>query len=158
MWAAPASKGHCRDAGGSWGAGDTLAPPAPRTSLHGRAQTQCLSLGCCWPSGLVVGILGRARLARDRGFAQHPCCRRLLPSPAARPAKAGPRGTSGCDAGAAVQAHGHRHPLFIPPSVRLSIRAGPRVPSESVFPLFKQSLFHTRCQSLPACSRMRQYI
>lgn len=39
------------------------------------------------------------------------------------------------------------------PSVRLFIHAGPCVPSESVFPLFKQSLFHTRCQSLPACSR-----
>lgn len=32
------------------------------------------------------------------------------------------------------------------------------VPAESVFPLFQQSLFHTRCQSRPTCSRTRQYI
>lgn len=44
------------------------------------------------------------------------------------------------------------------PSVRPSVQAGPRAPSESVFPLFKQSLFHTRCQRLPARSRTRQYI
>lgn len=66
-------------------------PKAPPHIPPGWAQTQRSSLGRCWPGGLVIGILGRARLARDGGFAQHPCCRHLLSSPTACPAEAGPR-------------------------------------------------------------------
>lgn len=107
--------------------------PAPRhrhpARPSGQAQTQRPSPGHCWPGGLAVGILGRAGLAGDGGFAQHRCCRCLLPSPAARPSEA-----SGCDA---MQARGHRHPL----SVRLSARG----PVHRVSPSFhcSNNLFST---------------
>ena len=153
-------RGHAPDRGSCpWGRARVAEPGQERLVTATREAGICRGLG--WRSDPVLAVyqwelvtLPQPALLPTTGTPHIPPGRTQTPSSPLPPLvllKQGPEGHRGAMRVLRCRPVGTvtLHP---------SVRAGPRVPSESVFPLFKQSLFHTRCQSLPACSCTRQYI